>query len=232
MSTSISLVLFSFSARIVCRFGASIAFLLLAVDAQELRRRCVMRTLIPAMGMMAVCGLAHAEVIHWSQLIAPQAEQPEIRGSGATMIDLSGLTSNDFQGDPDNHILSIHLGAGSTITSIAWNVNLTTVGVSWADEATITFNGIQSINPGAGDAFTVTSQNYAGSTASGLVVDASGILQIELHEIGFDDNPDEPDAIYEDGSYIQLITFVPSPGSLSAFGLAGLVGARRRRRLS
>lgn len=188
-----------------------------------------MKKLIPAMGVMAVCGLAQAEVVHWSQLIGAQADASQSPLWGGLTIDISGLSSNDFQGDPDNHVLSVFYGAGASITSIGWNVNLTTVGISWADEATITFNDSFSISPGFGDAFTVSNMNYQGSTSSSLVLGSDGLVQIELHEIGFDDNPDGPDAIYEAGSYIVIGNALPSPGTIIYLGLAGLIGTRRAR---
>lgn len=188
-----------------------------------------MKQLIPAMCAVAVSGLAQAEVVHWSQLIGAQDADAQTPRWGGLTIDISGLTSNDFLGDPDNHVLSVFYGAGASITSIGWNVNLTTVGISWADEATITFNDTFSVNPGAGDAFTVSNMNYQGSSAASIVLGGDGLMRIELHEIGFDDNPDGPDAIYEAGSYIIIGNALPSPGALGAFGIAGLIGLRRRR---
>lgn len=188
-----------------------------------------MQKLIPAMGVMAVCGLAQAEIVHWSQLIGAQDADRQAPRWGGLTIDISGLSSNDFLGDPDNHVLSVFYGAGASITTIGWNVNLTTVGISWADEATITFNNTFSVSPGAGDAFTVSNMNYQGSASSSLVLGGDGLVHIELHEIGFDDNPDGPDAIYEAGSYIIIGNALPSPGALGVFGVAGLFGWRRRR---
>lgn len=143
------------------------------------------------------------------------------------VIDVSGVESWDFQGDPDNTILNVFVGAGATITNIAWNVNLTTLGISWADENTMTFNGAQSVNPGLGDAFTVSNANYAGSAASGIVLDGSGMLSIEFHEVGFDDNANAVDSFYNSGTI--TISYVPAPGALAVLGLGGLVAGRRRR---
>lgn len=189
----------------------------------------MMQQLIPAMGVMAVCGLAQAEVIHWSQLIEDRdADRQDPRWAGIT-IDISGLTSNDFQGDPDNVVLNVFIGAGAMISSVGWNVNLTSVGISWADEAAITFADAFTVNPGAGDAFTVSNMNYQGTANTSLVVGSDGMMRIELHEIGFDDNPDGPDAIYEAGSYLVVGNVWPTPGGLAVFGVAGLYGCRRRR---
>eukprot|EP00168_Porphyra_purpurea_P003992 TRINITY_DN14622_c0_g1_i1.p2 TRINITY_DN14622_c0_g1~~TRINITY_DN14622_c0_g1_i1.p2 ORF type:complete len:107 (-),score=23.04 TRINITY_DN14622_c0_g1_i1:5-325(-) len=49
-------------------------------------------------------------------------------------IDVSGVNSWGFQGDAQNEFVNVFVGAGATITSIAWDVNLTTVVPSWADE--------------------------------------------------------------------------------------------------
>jgi len=187
------------------------------------------RFVLPASAVMAVCGLAHGEVIHWSQLIGAQADESQTPRWGGLTIDISGLSSNDFQGDPDNHVLSVFYGAGASITSIGWYVNLTTVGISWADEATITFQDTVSLIPGAGDAFTVSNMNYQGSSATFFQAGSDGMIQIELHETGFDDNPDGPDAIYEAGSYIVIGNALPSPGTVIYLGLAGLIGTRRAR---
>ncbi len=150
-----------------------------------------------------------------------------VAGNSIT-IDVSGVNSWGFQGDAQNEFINVFLGAGATVTNMAWDVNLTTIGLSWADENTMTFNGSQSVNPGAGDAFTVTNANYAGSAASGLVLDGSGMLSIEFHEVGFDDNPGAVDSFYEAGSSI-TITYVPAPGALAVLGMGGLVAGRRRR---
>lgn len=143
------------------------------------------------------------------------------------VLDVSGVESWDFQGDANNTILNVFVGAGATITNIAWNVNLTTLGISWADENTMTFNGAQSINVAAGDAFTVSNANYAGSAASGIVLDGSGMLSIEFHEVGFDDNANAVDSFFNSGSL--TISYVPAPSALAVLGLGGLAAGRRRR---
>lgn len=143
-------------------------------------------------------------------------------------IDVSGVNSWGFQGDPQNEFINVFLGANASITNIAWDVNLTTLGISWADENTMTFNGAESVNVALGDAFTVSNANYAGSQGSGLVLGADGMLSIEVHEVGFDDNPGDVDSFYEAGSSI-TISYVPAPGALAVLGMGGLVAGRRRR---
>ncbi|MFG0245026.1 MAG: PEP-CTERM sorting domain-containing protein [Phycisphaerales bacterium JB052] len=143
-------------------------------------------------------------------------------------IDVSGINSWGFQGDAQNETLSVALGAGAVITGIAWDVNLTTLGISWADENTMGFEGgALEVMPGAGDAFTVFNQNYSGSTG-GVALSADGILDIEFYEVGFDDNAGAVDSYYEAGSTI-TISYVPAPSALAVLGLGGLVAGRRRR---
>ena len=146
---------------------------------------------------------------------------------GFLPIDISGAESWGFQGDPDNQVLEVFIGANATIYCIEWDLFLTSVGTSWADEATITLQGSVSINPAAGDSFTVTNANYQGSVQEMIQLDSSGILRIEFHEIGFDDNPGAIDAFYGPGSFLQV--GIPSPGTLGVMGLAGLAVCGRRR---
>lgn len=148
------------------------------------------------------------------------------------VIDVSGAQSWDFQGDPNNEILNVLVGAGANITSISWNVNLTTFDVSWADENTMGFFGNSvAVNPGAGDAFTVTNMNYQGSINTNITLGANGLLDIEFYEVGFDDLPDAVDSMYEAGSTVTLngTGFIPTPGSVAVLGLGGLIAGRRRR---
>jgi len=149
-----------------------------------------------------------------------------VAGNSIT-IDVSGVNSWGFQGDPQNEFIDVFVGAGASITNIAWDVNLTTLGISWADENTMTFNGAESVNVALGDAFTVSNANYAGSQGSGLVLDASGMLSIEVHEVVFDDNPGDIDSFFNSGTV--TISYVPAPGALAVLGMGGLVAGRRRR---
>lgn len=148
------------------------------------------------------------------------------------VIDVSGINSWGFQGDAQNEILNVLVGAGANITNIAWDVNLTTIGLSWADENNMGFFGnSEVVTPAAGDAFTVVNANYSGSQASSITLGVDGILDIEFYEVGFDDNSGAVDSFYEAGSTITLSGsgFIPTPGSLAVLGLGGLVAGRRRR---
>lgn len=153
-------------------------------------------------------------------------------------VDISGIASNDEQGNPINETLSIALGLGAEVTGIGWDVNLTSVGGSWASEAVIDFEGQIFLTVAAGDDFPVTSANYA----SGGILDLSddvglpnitlggdGNLDLEFFE-SFVDNAGSADNIFEAGSSLFLqVRGIPTPGSLAILGLGGLVAGRRRR---
>ena len=170
-----------------------------------------MKKAITLAAIAATAGLAHADTL---------------------VIDVSGMESWEFQGDPLNTILNVMVGASASITNIAWDVNLTTLGISWAEENTMGFYGnSEQVLPGFGDAFVVTNMNYSGSQASSIVLGADGMLDIEFYETDWNDNAGAVDSFYEAGSTITLsgTGFVPTPGSLAVIGLGGLVAGRRRR---
>jgi|GEM_PF-1655257 len=169
-------------------------------------------------------------------------------GGGAHVkYNISGLESRDFQGDPDNLMILIQSNPGTSlsITQISWDINLTTLGVSWAEEASFRIfgdplgNEIEAI-PGFGDAFSVTDLNYAGSSQfTNLRFNSDGQLFLEFYERGFDDNVNAADAIYELGSTLSFglsfigdisFTVIPNPGTLGVFGCLLLKGCKRRRR--
>jgi hypothetical protein len=185
-----------------------------------------MKPLIPAMGVLAVSGLAHAEMVHWSELIGRDTPF-DASNRALVTIDISGMASWDFQGDPDNEVAELFIGFAIPIR-LEWDVYITTLGASWAEEVTmgIADEGLE-IMPGAGDAFPVTNMNYQGSITGGFVGSFDGVMEIEFYENGFDDNADAIDAYFEGGSTITVI--FPSPGPLAALGLGGLIGSRRRR---
>ena len=140
------------------------------------------------------------------------------------------MQSWGFQGDPSNSMLSVFYGSGATITNIGWDVNLTTHGISWAEEVHIGFFGNSEVAQVApGDATTVTNMNYFGSQFSGIVLGADGMLDIEIYEVDWDENAGAPDATFEAGSFIYLGNILPSPGTLAMIGVGGLLVGRRRR---
>jgi len=148
-------------------------------------------------------------------------------------LDVSGVASWDFQGDSDNVTLLVNVGAGANITSISWDVNLTTVAPSWAEENTMGFFGNSVIvNVGLGDAFTVSNANYQGSVNTNITLGGDGILDIEFYEVSFDDIANGIDSFFKDNSSVVISGTgfnVPAPSALALLGLGGLVAGRRRR---
>lgn len=152
-------------------------------------------------------------------------------------FDISGVTSFGFQGDPGNTTLTWDLGTGGPveITSLDWDVTITTFDISWLDEASFelsTSGGTSGvISPGTGDAFAGTG-SYAGSLGTSLL-DDDGIVEIEFFEVGFDDVAGGDDAIYDAGSSI-TVGFdggpaIPEPTSVAVLAVTALGLVRRRR---
>jgi len=185
------------------------------------------KTLVTSVCISAFSGLAYGEMVHWTELA--NREQPyETDRLASLVIDVTGMESWGFQGDPNNSVFEIIVG-GAIPIGIEWEVNLSTLGISWAEEATLGFlNNQIVIKPGFGDAFSVTNMNYEGSLFQDIKLGADGILDIEFYETDWDDNTGAIDAFFEPGSTITLI--FPAPGTLGAIGIAGMLFGRRRRR--
>lgn len=186
--------------------------------------------------LAAAAGLATA-----SPYLATGLTEYSVNNAGAPTqtitIDVSGINFNDAGGSALNEMLSVALGLGAEVTGLGWDVNLTTVGGSWASEAVINFEGQINLTVGIGDDFGVTNQNYASGgildlTDAGLpniTLGGDGNLDMEFFE-GFVDNGGTGDAFFEQGSVLFLaVTGVPTPGSLAVLGLGGIVAGRRRR---
>ncbi len=157
-------------------------------------------------------------------------------------IDVSGYQFNDSQGSSINETLSILFGNNQLITGIGWDVTLSTIGASWASEATMLFSTDAAPQSDfflnvADDAAPVSNQQYQSGiidlTDAGLSNLGSGpslwTLEIEFFE-SFVDNTGTGDAFFEQGSVLHIAVFeMPAPGPLSVLGLGGLFAARRRR---
>lgn len=197
------------------------------INSEAIMEKEALQNLAVHMAVLAaLTGSTQAAPIHWSQLVG--LDSPFDASSRALLtIDVSGMASWDFQGDPDNDIVSLAIG-GAIPIGIEWDLYITTVGVSWAEEVTL---GIAdeslTINPAFGDAFSVIIMNYQGSLFGGFSGSPDGVLEIELYEVGFDDNPNGIDAFFESGSTITVL--FPSPGTLGPILFSGLIVSRRRR---
>jgi len=187
--------------------------------------------------LAAAAGLATA-----SPILATGLTDYTVGGAGtptATItVDVSGVNFNDAQGSSLNETMSIFLGIGAEVTGIGWDVNLSTIGGSWASEAVIDFEGQIFLTVGAGDDFSVTGQNYNSGGIIDLSDDVSlpnitlggdGALDLEFFE-GFVDNGGTGDSFFGAGSTLTLqVRGIPAPSSLAFLGLGGLAATRRRR---
>jgi len=200
------------------------------------RKREEKMKVIALTALAAAAGLATANPISAGQFAGNTVDTAGTP-TATMVIDISGIMSNDAPGSALNEVLNVFLGVGGQVTGLSWDVTLSTIGGSWASEATIGFGGQINLNPGSADSFTVSMQNYSSGgildlTDLGLnniVEDGTGNLAIEFSE-SFVDNAGTGDAIYEAGSTVTIYgNFVPTPGSLAVLGLGGLVAGRRRR---
>lgn len=175
-----------------------------------------------------------------------------VRGATNTIInvDISGVESRFALSNPGNVVLNVDLAAalglasGSTVTmtSIGWNVNLTTFGGSWLSEARIYFDDNVApdlsglfLTPGVGNGFSGTNVNFASAGQIDLsdnaipnIVLPNGILRLEFYE-SFVDDTLAADAIWESGFLSIGVAEIPAPGAAALLGVAGLAGMRRRR---
>lgn len=156
-------------------------------------------------------------------------------------VETNGIPDYDERGAVSNVVLDFQVGAGASITSLAWNVNVTSYPGSYLSEMQVTFSdslgtGV-TFTPGDGDDFDGTA-DYSGFqdlTELGLAfnVGADGILRLEFHD-GFKDLAfDEPEGIWNSGTLTFGIAPVPEPATVTMM-LAGLllVSCAARRRLS
>jgi len=157
-------------------------------------------------------------------------------------IDISGYQFNDATGSPVNQTLSILMGNNQLITGIGWDVHLSTIGASWASEATMLFH--TDFNPSsdftlnvADDSAPVSNQQYQSDildlTDNGLsnigFHPSFWTLEIEFFD-SFVDNAGTGDAFFEEGSVLRFAVFeLPAPGPLALLGFGALAITRRQR---
>jgi len=134
------------------------------------------------------------------------------RGAGGTPTEslvTDGIESWDLQGDPDNVVMDLDIGAGNEVTGVSFDVSIMTSGNgSWCSEATLGMTNTSGtgffLNPGTGEdapcdgGMEFSSAGIMDFTDNGLpniVPDADGILRLEFFE-SFDDVADDIDAFW------------------------------------
>ena len=169
-------------------------------------------------------GMAQAKVI---STVASNVQQV---GMHELQVDTAGILDYDERDAASNVVLDFHVGSGASITSLKWDVNLTSYVGSYLSEMKLTFSdslgkGV-TFTPGYGDDFDGTA-NYAGFQNLGdlgqiFAVGADGILRLEFHD-GFKDLAfNEPEGIWNSGTLIFGVSPVPEP-PVFAMALAGLL---------
>jgi len=163
-------------------------------------------------------------------------------------------TFNESLDDPSNAVFMIELDelieTPLFITDISWDMNLETIGASWASEATFEISTDLSpsvfLAPAAGVDSPIPPTNFSGSAALGgtlpFLFSSDGVITIELFE-AFNDAPG-PDANLLANSTLTFgltdafgephtatVKWVPEPGifGLALSGLLCLAGFVRRR---
>jgi len=163
-------------------------------------------------------------------------------------VDVAGIESYGFQGDPENTVLNYNIGANSTVTSVNYSFNITAFDPSWLAELGLLFTN-SAVSDGViwtpgfedTDAGNATYSGTLDLVADGLdfVVGADGILRLEFFE-DWDDFAG-PDGQWNFGTisfnYDTLDDTGPGPSpvpepatALLLAGGLGLIGYGRRRR--
>lgn len=179
-------------------------------------------------------GMAQAKAIGSEGPPAQQIAMQEL------VVDTTGILNNDERGAVSNIVLDFYVGANASVTSLQWDVNVTSYAGSYLSEMKLTFsdtlgNGV-TFTPGNGDDFDGT-MDYAGFQDLGelgqiFAVGDDGILRLEFHD-GFKDLAfDEPEGIWNTGTLTFGIAPVPEPPAFVMLlgGMLLLSGAVKRRR--
>ena len=159
-------------------------------------------------------------------------------------VDLSSF--NTWGGYPNaaNSTTVVNIGAGSTITNISWtNIVVNSLGNSWSSEFAIGVGDGTTYGPTYWESDLPGSPNTPGmfgpvnaafdnpglyASTEGFST-ATGNLFIYSYELFDDGGSGVQDADVVSGGITIEYTPVPAPGALALFGMAGMLGSRRRR---
>lgn len=177
-----------------------------------------------AMAAVLSFGMSGAGAAATGPFIARQPVINELR------VDTVGIFDNDERGAASNVVLDFYVGSGALITSLKWDIDLTSYPGSYLSEMKLTFsdtagNGV-TFTPASGDDFDGT-KHYAGFQDLGALgqifaAGADGMLRLEFHD-GYKDLAfDEPEGVWNAGTLTFGIAPVPEPSALVML-LAGLL---------
>jgi len=164
--------------------------------------------------------------------------------ASADIVDLSGLEFWGTDGDPGNGTRSFQLeepgpidGFGYIILEIQYDLTIQAFPGSSFDNLNIRFGNTDGTFDGSWpDSFQPALGNpgdgilrFTGSFFTDIHLTEDGLFQIELFE-SFDDGLQGPDAILLAGSTLNLIRFIPTPGTANLLLFGALITGTRRRR--
>lgn len=159
------------------------------------------------------------------------------------VVDWAPTEFFSFGDQSSNPVHVIDLGVDSVVTGVTIDLSVTAAGDAWLSEFGLAFLPVEVVpdggpglllTPGAGQNVMGTEQytmnfdlndNIGDPDAPQPFALPSGMLHVEA----FDWDPDWPGLTDIHGSITIHYAAIPAPGALALLGLAGLVGARRRR---